>query len=178
MICIATLIHPSLASPEGRVLRRQAARGIVVRGNEILLLFTERYNDFSLPGGGIDEGEDVRAALVRELEEETGARDVQVLHYEGWLDELRPWRRGDHDVLHMTSHFFRCNVAPTLQETKMEGYERANGMRPVWVNLDDALTHNRAVLQRQETTMGQSIQRETFMLARIRGQWDGVGWRS
>ena len=76
MKLLQELIHPELATREGRALRRYAARGIVLREDRILLLFTERYNDFSLPGGGIDEGEDVAVALVRELEEETGARDV------------------------------------------------------------------------------------------------------
>ncbi len=40
-------------------------------------------------------------------------------------------------------------------------------MRPVWVGLDDAIAHNRAVMQRQETSMGLSIQRETFMLEKL-----------
>jgi hypothetical protein len=34
----------------------------------------------------------------------------------------------------------------------------------VWVDLHTALNHNRAVMQRQEATMGMSIQRETLML--------------
>lgn len=34
---------------------------------------------WQMPQGGIDEGEDLRAAALRELEEETGIRDVHVL---------------------------------------------------------------------------------------------------
>lgn len=85
------LIHPELTSREGRILRRHAARGIVLREDQILLLLTERYNDFSLSGGGIDEGEDIAVALVRELEEETGARDVQVKDHSGFIEEYRPY---------------------------------------------------------------------------------------
>lgn len=63
--------------------------------------------------------------------------------------------------MHMTSHSFVCDVA---REAKMESYEHANGMRPVWVDLREALAHNRDVMLRQDSKMGLSIQRETFVL--------------
>ena len=50
---------------------RHAARGIVLKGEDILLLYTQRYHDYSLPGGGIDDGEDEVEGLIRELREET-----------------------------------------------------------------------------------------------------------
>ncbi|SFC12908.1 NUDIX domain-containing protein [Marinospirillum celere] len=167
MKLLKQLIHPELTSREGRTLRRHAARGIVLREDEILLLFTERYNDFSLPGGGVDQDEDITLALKRELEEETGARDIQIKEHYGFIEEYRPHYKPEFDLMHMTSHFFTCDVAPKLAATRMEGYEVANGMRPLWVPISDAVKHNRQVMARKEKTMGQSIQRETFMLERI-----------
>ena len=168
MRLIKKLIHPDIKSLTGNnILTRQAARGIVLRETSVLLLFTERYNDFSFPGGGIVPGEDLIEGLQRELEEETGASNVRVERNYGYIEELRPHWKVGFDLMHMTSHFFVCKIDPELRATKMEGYELANGMRPVWVNLHEALAHNRAVMQRQETTMGQSIQRETFMLGRL-----------
>ncbi len=49
----------------------------------------------------------------------------------------------------------------------MESYEIANGMKPVWVSVTEAMHHNRQVMGSREKTMGQSIQRETFMLEKI-----------
>jgi len=167
MKLLKELIHPELTSRDGRVLRRHAARGIVLRGDRILLLFTERYNDFSLPGGGIDEGEDIIVALKRELEEETGAQDVQVKEHYGFIEEYRPYWKPQFDLMHMTSHFFLCDVAPELADARMESHEVANGMKPVWMPVSEAVNHNRQVMARQEQTMGQSIQRETFMLEKI-----------
>ena len=41
---------------------------------------------WQMPQGGIDQGEDPRAAAVRELEEETSISDISVIaEYEGWL---------------------------------------------------------------------------------------------
>jgi len=167
MKLLKELIHPELASREGRVLRRHAARGIVLREDTILLLYTERYNDFSLPGGGVDQGEDIQAALKRELEEETGARDVRVQAQYGFIEEYRPHWKPEYDLMHMTSHFFLCDVAPELADVRMESHEIANGMKPVWISVAEAMDHNRQVMSRQEKSMGQSIQRETFMLEKI-----------
>jgi hypothetical protein len=44
----------------------------------------------------------------------------------------------------------------------MKSNEIANGMRPVWVDLHESIAHNQTVMQRQESSMGQSIQRETL----------------
>lgn len=105
--------------------------------------------------------------MKRELEEETGAREIQVLQHYGYIEEYRPYWKPQYDLMHMTSHFYQCEVAPQLEPVRMENHEIANGMRPVWINLYEAISHNEAVMQRQELSMGQSIQRETFMLKKV-----------
>lgn len=83
MRLLKTAFHPDVSpvdiTPESELtlVVRHAARGIVVEGENILLLYTERYRDYSLPGGGIDEGENFVEALKRELREETGAKNVR-----------------------------------------------------------------------------------------------------
>lgn len=167
MRLITQLIHPKVTSLQGTVLKRQAARGIVLRDDSVLLLFTERYNDFSFPGGGVDPGESLLLGLQREMAEETGATNTRVLRDFGALEEYRPHGKGGFDVLHMTSYFYVCDIDPLRQAPRMEGYEASNGMRPLWVNLHTALAHNRAVMARQEASMGMSIQRETLVLALV-----------
>jgi len=178
MALIAEMIHPELDGLEGHCLRRQAARGIVTREEQILLLFTERYNDFSFPGGGIDPGEDPIKGLERELAEETGARGIQVGKYVGFIEEYRPHWKPEYDLMHMTSHFYHCEIAAQLAEVQMESYEIANGMRPIWIPVQEALSHNRAVMARREKTMGLSIQRETFMLESLAKSLDKNGHSS
>ena len=46
-------------------------KGVVIHDSRVLLLLNER-NEWDLPGGRPDAGEDHRAALVREVREETG----------------------------------------------------------------------------------------------------------
>lgn len=52
---------------------RPGAYGIIRRGRDLLLTEqSEPFNEFQLPGGGIDPGENAMRALHREAYEETG----------------------------------------------------------------------------------------------------------
>jgi 8-oxo-dGTP diphosphatase len=52
-----------------------AAGGLVVRhGGDVAVVHRPRYDDWSLPKGKLDEGEDFEQAALREVEEETGLR--------------------------------------------------------------------------------------------------------
>ncbi|MGL6041943.1 MAG: NUDIX hydrolase [Deefgea sp.] len=166
---LTTLIHPGVSAIEGRIANRRAVRAIVRDGDEILLLYTRRYNDYSLPGGGVDEGEDLVMALRRELHEETGAQEIQIQQEYGFLDEYRPSLKPDHDILFMRSFIYVCQIARELGETKMEHYEIKNGMEARWVRLADAIDHNQGVIASQASSMGMSIARETWLLNRIAG---------
>lgn len=163
MTLLHTLTHPAVATG-GRTVERQAVRAIVMRGNDILLLYTRRYDDYSFPGGGLDAEEDPIEGLRRELLEETGAKDVVVEHVIGHFDEYRPPLKASYDVLFMRSHFYLCRVVGELGAATPEAYEVANGMVPVWIDIGKALEHNRSVLASKPPNMGLSIERETWIL--------------
>lgn len=171
MQLLAHLVHESLAQPleveRLRVLKREAARAIVTRDDKILLLYTERYDDFSFPGGGIDPGESPEVGLHRELLEETGANQIKIVSHFGYVTEYAPSFKADWDVMYQLSHWFSCEIGQALGETHFEDYEAANGMSAAWVSLEDALTHNRSVIQRRPSKMGISIHRETLVLERV-----------
>lgn len=103
MRLITSLKHPSLTNAEAKTYNRNAARGIIIDQQDILLLYTKRYNDYSLPGGGVDTNEDLRTGLKRELEEETGAQNIKVIKEYGYIEELRPCYLPEYDLVHMFS---------------------------------------------------------------------------
>lgn len=161
---LTTAIHPDIDHLDNKgIVKRNATRAIVVDGEDILLLYTERYHDYSLPGGGIDEGEDVIAGLVRELEEETGAQNIHGIKPFGIYEEFRPWYKDDADVMHMISFCYSCKVDRELGETAYEDYEAKNGMKPIWVNIHEAIAFNEKTIAESDKK-GMSIERETYLL--------------
>lgn len=99
MRLITKMVHPDASGRTGEVLTRRAARCIVLRERSVLMLYTERYNDFSFPGGGVAEGEDMIDGLRRELEEETGASNVRGQRHYGYIEDLRPHRRSGFELM-------------------------------------------------------------------------------
>lgn len=153
---------------ESRITLREATRAICLRGHDILLLYTGRYDDYSLPGGGVDVGESFETALVRELNEETGAINVKNIESYGIYEEFRPWNRDDgFDVQHMISYCYTCSIDEKLGQTSYESYEIKNKMKPLWINIDTAIKHNEQVM-RNSLKKGISIERETFLLKSIK----------
>ncbi|MCG9788833.1 NUDIX hydrolase [Vibrio mediterranei] len=161
---ITTAIHPDIEHlDDKKIIKRNATRAITIDGENILLLFTERYHDYSLPGGGLDEGEDVIAGMVRELEEETGAKNIHSIKPFGIYEEFRPWYKDDADVMHMISYCYSCKVDRELGETAYEDYEVKNGMKAVWVNIHEAIAFNEKTIAESDKK-GMSIERETYLL--------------
>jgi 8-oxo-dGTP pyrophosphatase MutT (NUDIX family) len=58
------------AREDDQVIR--AAGGIVVRGDDVLLVHRPKYDDWSLPKGKCKRGESDEECALREIEEETG----------------------------------------------------------------------------------------------------------
>lgn len=167
MKLIKKMIHQDVQSIEGNIYERRAARGIILRGTDILLLYTKRYNDYSFPGGGVELDEDLLTGLRRELAEETGAAKIEVIREIGYIDEYRPHYKPEYDLIHMLSYYYICSIGEQLGESRLEDYEITNGMSAVWIDIQEAIRHNQQVIANQEASMGFSIERETLVLELI-----------
>ena len=166
MRLLKSSVHPDIKDIHVSSFNRKATRAIVLNGQNILLLYTERYHDYSLPGGGIEQGEDIISGLIRELEEETGAQNVTNIQEFGLYEEFRPWYKPDYDIVHMESYCFLCNIDEVLLEPKFEAHEINNGMSPKWINIHEAINHNKKTIKHSDKK-GMSIERETFLLELI-----------
>ena len=126
--------------------QRIAAYALITRGGQVLLT---RMSDrtripgrWTLPGGGIDHGEDPREALRREVYEETGlhvrpgrALDVHSSHYTGARsDGVVEDYHGVHLIFDAQVLPESADVAPHV--TELDGSTDHAG----WVPLDEAAT--------------------------------------
>jgi 8-oxo-dGTP pyrophosphatase MutT (NUDIX family) len=166
MRLLKSTIHPDITDMSAKSFTRKATRAIVLNGENILLLYTKRYHDYSLPGGGIDEGESNIDGLIRELKEETGAHNVQDIQEIGLYEEFRPWHKTGFDMVHMQSYCYVCSIDDELLDPELESHEIDNGMHPIWMNIHQAISHNEHTIANSEKK-GLSIERETFLLKLI-----------
>lgn len=167
MQILKTHFHPEIKTLENKsVFTRLATRSIAVHGDEILLMYTARYEDYSLPGGGLDSGEDRIEGMIRELCEETGAKDIKNIKPFGAYEEYRPWYKPDYDIQHMISYCYTCEISKDLGTPKLEAYEIKNGMEAKWINIHEAINHNKKIIETSDKK-GMSIERETYLLELI-----------
>lgn len=166
MRLIKSTIHPDIIDLSADMFTRKATRAIVLNGEDILLLYTKRYHDYSLPGGGIDEGENNIDGLVRELKEETGAQNITNIREFGIYEEYRPWYKADFEIVHMLSYCYVCDIDDELLEPNLEAHEIDNGMHPTWFNIHQAIAHNEQTIANSDKK-GMSIERETYLLKLI-----------
>lgn len=125
------------------IYKRTAARAIVKRGEQYLLIYS-KYGDYKFPGGGVEEGETLEAALIREVQEETGYQVIAgTISQYGRVIERR---KGEYeDVMEMTSQYFMCEVEEKIVARNLDDYEEEYDYQVIWLPISEAIDGNRAV---------------------------------
>ena len=115
--------------------RRKAVRAVLSdQDGRIALIHAGQRDYYKLPGGGVDEGEDLATALVRELLEETGSK-AEVIAELGLVEE---WR--DVHQMHQISYAYRATVVGEIGTPSFMQSEIDEGFEMVWADsLDEAI---------------------------------------
>jgi len=89
MKLLATLDFENIQSTTYEFEKRSTVRAVMVNEHsQIALIHATKQSYYKLPGGGIDTGESLHEALVRECMEETGYR-VRIIREIGEVVEVR-----------------------------------------------------------------------------------------
>ena len=110
--------------------------------NEICIIRSEKYGYMQLPGGGIDDGENIIEALRRVTEEETGflIKDIKPI---GYTFERREDIRNNHDWDQDISFVFTALLDKEVGTKYMED-EIAEGFKPIWIKLEDFIDEQKS----------------------------------
>lgn len=79
------------------VKKRRSAGGVVVNPKSEILIVSQNGTSWSLPKGGVENGEDVLAAAKREIYEESGIRDLEFIKKLGIYQRYRIAKDGGDD---------------------------------------------------------------------------------
>lgn len=87
---------------------RIAVRAIVLDdAGYMALLHMGKYNLYTIPGGGVEAGEDLEMALKREILEEAGC-DIVIINELGYIDESR----AEHSFTQISNYYLAKVIGP------------------------------------------------------------------
>ena len=128
----------------GTTLHRQAVRGIILRGEELLMIHASQNGSCKFPGGGIEIGETHLQALAREIREECGMVLASTGAAFGRIVEYATAEEPEYDIFKMTSYYYYCQVQADIFAQKLDAYEKDMGFEPIWISIAAALSKNKA----------------------------------
>lgn len=114
--------------------KRSAARAVILdKDGKTALIFDKKYNHYKIPGGGVDENEDVFQALEREVMEEAGCK-IKVVDEIGKIIEYREQLKKE-----MTSYCYLAELVGEKGHPQFTEREKEHGFSIEWIDLDKAI---------------------------------------
>lgn len=125
------------SSTENEFAQYNAAGGVLIdtTGKHVLLLIRPQRDEVRLPKGHVEPGETVEQAAVREVREETGYADVEILDYLGKQHVAFTYQE---TAIQRIESYFLMQIR---SERKTAPEETDDQFFPIWATWDEAKQH-------------------------------------
>lgn len=140
---------------------RYGARGIVEgKDGEIAVIYKKNKNEYKLPGGGVDKGEDFKEAFKRECIEEIGCM-IENVEYLFDIEE-------DHinDNFKQISKVYIAKVKEKLESNNLTEQEKEEGLEYLWLDKKEALEKMKACIENLKGSKYDNVYRTKFVVGR------------
>lgn len=151
-------------------LCRPSVRAVIwAEDDKLAMVYSRKYKYYKFPGGGIHADEDRMNALIREVHEETGlvVKRDSIREY-GSVLRLQKSGRQENTVFEQENFYYICS-AETVEEQKLDDYEREAEFELQYVDAREAITVNKACAIEDEFSLV-IIARDTEVLERLIGE--------
>ncbi len=124
---------------------RCAVRAVIRKGDKLVMAYSVRDGYYKFPGGGMEENEDHRDTLIREVREEVGLNVIPSSVKEfGEVVELRKSDMFDNTVFEQDSFYYFCETEDSVSEQHLDDYEAQAGFELRCVTIQDAIAANQS----------------------------------
>ncbi len=132
----------------GEIVVRPSARGVVLGdSNNVAMVHSLKHGYYKFPGGGVEEEETIREALVREVREEVGLVVIpETIQEFGLVPRL--FRGMFEDILQEDNYYYICRAEKERVSQKLDAYEDDEQFVLSWVRADEAIEANAEAVAR------------------------------
>ena len=126
------------------VYKRPSARGIIISGDKIALVYSKKEKYYKFPGGGIKENEDMHTALIREVREEVGLTVIpeSIIEF-GSVMRRQKSNYSPDTIFEQENFYFLCKAEKYVSDQELDDYEKDAEFVLRFVNIEDAIKTNR-----------------------------------
>lgn len=126
------LVEMAMPRKEGVEYKyRECCYGLCSQNGKVLLVYSEKDKNYSVPGGGMERGETLIDALKREMKEEAGYELDSSKHV---LDILTRGRNSSGIYIERLAHMFLIQVNEDSKQTPTEDWHKV-----VFVTKEEAI---------------------------------------
>jgi len=142
-------------------INRKVVRGIGIKEGKVLMIYSDRYDNYFFPGGGKRYFETAEECLKREIKEETGIVIKNISKPIGYIDEVK-MHRNNYLFVQRTSYYFY--EIDRLESANRERHEAS--YETVLVSLEEAIEKNNKVTEDLNF-----VKRELMVLNKLKGDY-------
>ncbi|MCR4648122.1 MAG: NUDIX domain-containing protein [Lachnospiraceae bacterium] len=125
------------------VFRRPSARAIIIRGDKIALVYSQRDKYYKFPGGGIHDDEDKKEALIREVREEVGMVVIpESIREFGSVLRRQKSDKAENTIFEQENYYYFCDIQDKLVDQELDDYEQDAEFVLRIVDIDTAIKAN------------------------------------
>ena len=133
--------------PDGPVFSRPSARCISIRDGKVAMVHSLLYDYYKFPGGGMEKGESLTDALIRETQEEAGLTVLpgSIREY-GYVHRVQRDSNPGYSRFEQNNYYYLCETEPSSVPRQLDDYEAEERFTPEWVSPETAIRVNRSYI--------------------------------
>jgi 8-oxo-dGTP pyrophosphatase MutT (NUDIX family) len=155
---------------DDEVLVQPAARGIIWKDGRLALVRSVKYGYCKFPGGGVDEGESLTDALIREVREEAGLEVIPESIRPFGMSKRREKGIWKH-VLDQDSYYYLCDVTDRILPQELGKHEKEAKFVLDYLGPHEAIEANEAYLRKDPKV---AIDRDNRILRILAAEQDSL----